>query len=266
MSNEADSKRKRSKDSIANVLIVAVSLCLICSVVVSTATVVLRPIQEYNKALDRKKNILQAAGLLEEGKDIEQLFEKVEPKVVDLATGEYVNDFNTEAYDLDAVLKNPELSSQIPESEDIAKLRRKEKYALIYLVREDGRIKTVILPIRGAGLYSTLYGFLALEGDGSTIKGLTFYEQGETPGLGGEIVNPKWRAKWQGKQIYDDAGDPKIEVVKGGVDSSRPEAVHQVDAISGATMTSRGVSKLMRFWFSESGYRPFLARLVPPLS
>ena len=76
----------------------------------------------------------------------------------------------------------------------------------------------------GAGLYSTLYGFLALQGDGSTIKGLTFYEQGETPGLGGEIVNPKWRAKWQGKQIYDDTGTPKIEVIKGVVDAGRPEA------------------------------------------
>ncbi|MCP4407828.1 MAG: Na(+)-translocating NADH-quinone reductase subunit C [Gammaproteobacteria bacterium] len=263
MSNDNTSK-KRSKDSIANVLIVAISLCLVCSVLVSTAAVVLRPIQERNKAIDRKKNILKAAGLLEEGKAVDELFKQIETKMVELATGEYVEHIDLQKYKLKQALKDPELSAPLAAKEDIAKLRRQEKYSVVYLVKDQEQIKNIILPIRGAGLYSTLYGFLALDRNGSTISGMSFYEQGETPGLGGEIENPRWLAKWQGKQIYDATGAAKIEVIKGVVDKSRPEAVHQVDSIAGATLTSRGVGNLVRFWFSEAGYQPLLSRISTP--
>jgi Na+-transporting NADH:ubiquinone oxidoreductase subunit C len=153
------------------------------------------------------------------------------------------------------------MSTGVAQDKDIAKIRQLEKYGLVYLVKDQEQIKNIILPIRGAGLYSTLYGFLALQADGSTIQGLSFYDQGETPGLGGEIVNPRWRAKWQGKKIYDETGMPKIDVIKGAVDSSQPQAIHQVDAIAGATLTSRGVGNLMRFWFGELGYKALLERI-----
>jgi Na+-transporting NADH:ubiquinone oxidoreductase subunit C len=261
MSDDNSSKKKRSKDSIANVLIVAISLCLACSVLVSTAAVVLKPIQERNKVLDRKKNILKSAGLYEQGRDIDEQFQQVETKVVELSTGEYVQHIDVQEYDLKEALKDPGMSAAVAEDKDIAKIRQLEKYGLVYLVKDQEQIKNIILPIRGAGLYSTLYGFLALKADGSTVQGLSFYDQGETPGLGGEIANPKWRAKWQGKKIYDDAGMPQIEVIKGAVDSSKPEAVHQVDAIAGATLTSRGVGNLMRFWFGDLGYKVLLERI-----
>lgn len=261
MSDANGVRNKRSRDSIANVLIVAVSLCLVCSVLVSTAAVVLKPIQERNKALDRKKNILNSAGLYDAAKDVEEQFQQVETRVVELSSGVFVDHIDAQDYDLGAVLKDPGMSAAVAQDKDLAGIRRQEKYALVYLVKDQGQIKNIILPIRGAGLYSTLYGFLALKADGTTIQGLSFYDQGETPGLGGEIVNPKWVAKWQDKMIYDRAGMPRIELVKGPVDSTAPEAMHQVDAIAGATLTSRGVSKLMRFWFGELGYKALLERI-----
>lgn len=261
MSDDNGTQKKRSRDSIANVLIVAISLCLVCSVLVSTAAVVLKPIQERNKALDRKKNILNSAGLYDAAVGVEEQFQQVETKVVELSTGQFVDHIDVLDYDLGEVLKDPGMSDAVAAEQDIANIRRQEKYALVYIVKDQEQIKNIILPIRGAGLYSTLYGFLALKADGTTIQGLSFYDQGETPGLGGEIVNPKWRAKWQDKKIYDETGVARIELVKGAVDNAEPEAVHQVDAIAGATLTSRGVSNLMRFWFGEQGYKALLTRI-----
>lgn len=262
MSEKNSARNKRSKDSIANVLIVAISLCLVCSVMVSTAAVMLKPIQERNKLVDRKKNILNAAALYDPARDIDEQFQQVEILVVELSTGKFVDHVSVQDYDLDNVLKDPSMSKAIAEEEDIAKIRRQEKYAVFYLVKDQDQIKYIILPIRGAGLYSTLYGFLALKADGNTIQGLSFYDQGETPGLGGEIVNPKWRAKWRDKRIYDDTGATRIELVKGPVDYNQAQAVYQVDAIAGATLTSRGVGNLMRFWFGEQGYKALLERIV----
>lgn len=262
MSDDKASANPRSRDSVANVLIVAISLCLVCSIMVSTASVVLKPIQERNKLVDRKKNILNAAGMYDETRDIDELFQQIEARVVDLSSGKFVDHIDADGYDLVRLLKDPSLSTAVAKDMDIAGIRRQEKYALIYLVMDQAQIKNIILPVRGAGLYSTLYGFLALKADGTTIQGLSFYDQGETPGLGGEIVNPKWRAKWQNKRIYDAAGATRIEVIKGPIDTAAPAAVHQVDAIAGATLTSRGVNNLMRFWFGDHGYRALLERLA----
>ena len=263
MPEENSLQNKRSKDSIANVLIVAISLCLVCSVLVSTAAVVLKPIQDKNKQVDRMKNILNAAAIYDPARAIKDQFEQqIETRVVELSTGQFVDHVSVEDYDLGNVLKDPSMSEAIADEEDIAKLRRQETYALVYLVKEQDQIKYIILPIRGAGLYSTLYGFLALKADGNTVQGLSFYDQGETPGLGGEIVNPKWRAKWRDKRIYDDAGATRIELVKGPIDYNQAQAVHQVDAIAGATLTSRGVGNLMRFWLGEQGYKALLDRIA----
>ena len=262
MPEEKSTQNKRSKDSIANVLIVAISLCLVCSVMVSAAAVVLKPIQERNKLVDRKKNILNAAAIYDPARDIDEQFQQVETRVVELSTGQFADHVSVEGYDLDTVLKDPSMSTAIADEDDIAKIRRQETYALVYLVKEQDQIKYIILPIRGAGLYSTLYGFLALKSDGNTVQGLSFYDQGETPGLGGEIVNPKWRAKWRDKRIYDDDGATRIELVKGPIDSNQAQAVYQVDAIAGATLTSRGVGNLLRFWFGEQGYKALLERIA----
>jgi len=144
--------------------------------------------------------------------------------------------------------------------DDIAKIKRRENYATVYLVESNGELDKIILPVRGAGLWSTLHGFLALENDLNTVAGLGFFEHGETPGLGGEVDNPNWKALWPGKKVYDE-GDAKIQLIKGSVDANTAEAEHKVDGLSGATLTSRGVTNLLQFWMGENGYKPFLSNL-----
>ena len=254
-----------SNDSTAKTIIVALLLCLVCSVVVSTAAVALKPIQLKNKSLDKKRNILQVAGLYQEGQSVENLFQQVEAKVVDLASGEYADNIKPSEFDQRQAAKDPTQNVLIPLDQDIAHIKQRAKYATVYLVKENENIKYFILPVHGYGLWSTLYGFLVLEQDANTIYGLQFYEHAETPGLGGEVDNPNWRAKWPGKLVYNSTGIPNIEVVRGNVDISRPEAAHQVDGLAGATLTSRGVSYLLQYWLSEQGFGPYLRKVRPQL-
>ncbi|NIR29766.1 MAG: Na(+)-translocating NADH-quinone reductase subunit C [Gammaproteobacteria bacterium] len=248
-------------DSTQKTLLVAVVLCLVCSVIVSTAAVALKPRQERNRALDRQKNILEVAGLLEEGKSTRALFEQIDTRIVDLETGAYVGDIDPQRFDQRQAAKDPERNVRIPRDEDIANIKQHARYAKIYIVEENGAMDRVVLPVHGQGLWSTLYGFVAVEEDGNTIAGLKFYEHAETPGLGGEIDNPKWRRQWAGKLIYGEADQPRIEVVRANVDVEKPEAKYQVDGIAGATLTSRGVMNLLRYWFSDQGFGPYLERL-----
>jgi Na+-transporting NADH:ubiquinone oxidoreductase subunit C len=249
-----------SHDSIGRVIGVAFALCIVCSVIVSTAAVVLKPAQEANKSLDRKRNILQAAGMLEEGRSVEEQFSSVEERFVDLKTGQFT-DAVPAGYDQRSASKDPGLSHAVPSDQDIAKLGRQANVAQVYLVRGDsGDYEKIILPVHGYGLWSTLYGFLALESDGNTVAGLGFYDHGETPGLGGEVDNPRWKALWPGKKVYRD-GDVELSLLKGSVDPNSANADWKVDGLSGATLTSRGVTNLISFWMGDSGFAPFLENL-----
>jgi Na+-transporting NADH:ubiquinone oxidoreductase subunit C len=248
-------------DGIRKTLLVALSLCIVCSVVVSTAAVLLKPAQDVNRTLDRKRNILAAAGMLEQGVSVEEQFAQVQTRVVDLRTGEFSDAVKVDSYQPLQAAKDPARSQNLSAEQDIAQIGRREHYALVYLVETgDGELDKVILPIRGYGLWSTLHGFIALESDGSTVAGLGFHQHGETPGLGGEVDNPRWKAQWPGKQVYRD-GEVEIEVVKGSVDATSPQAKWRVDGLSGATLTSRGVSQLVQFWLGEQGFAPFLSKL-----
>ena len=249
------------KETIGKTFFVAAALCVVCSLLVSTAAVKLRPTQGVNKLLDKKRNILSAAGLFDESRPIDELFESIEEKVVDLATGEYV-DIDPDQYDQRAAARDPDQSVVIPAKRDPAGIKRRARLAAVYLVYRKGEIDKVILPVHGKGLWSTLYGFLALDiEDVNTIRSLVYYEHGETPGLGGEVDNPRWKGLWNGKRAFDEEGRIAIEVLRGLVDASSPRAVHQVDGLSGATITSRGVSNTLRYWLGEDGYGPFLDRL-----
>lgn len=250
-----------SNDRISKVLTVAVALCLVCSVVVSSAAVLLRDAQEANKARDKKSNILAAAGLLEPDMSVEEQFEKIEVKMVDIATGKFTDVVSPDTYEQRKAAKNPELSVSLSKEEDVAGISRRAKYAVVYLVRNGDDLEKVVLPVRGPGLWSTLYGFIAIEGDLNTVAGLGFYEHGETPGLGGEVDNPLWKDNWPGKKIYGEDGEVQLSVIKGSVDKSRPEAIHQVDGLSGATLTTRGVDNLIEFWMGENGFGKFLSNL-----
>ncbi|HUH37065.1 MAG TPA: Na(+)-translocating NADH-quinone reductase subunit C, partial [Spongiibacteraceae bacterium] len=245
-----------NNDTIKKTVIVALALCIVCSLVVSTAAVLLKPAQEVNKSLDRKRNILAAAGLLEAGVSVEEQFKQVQPRLVDLDSGTFIDEPPAQ-YDPNQAARDPDTSIKLDRKADIAGLGRRENIAEVYLIQRDGKLDKVILPVRGYGLWSTLYGFLALDSDLNTVVGLGFYEHAETPGLGGEVDNPRWKAQWPGKKIYED-GEVAIELLKGTVDPKSPDAEHQVDGLAGATLTSRGVTHLMQFWLGDMGYKTFL--------
>lgn len=249
-----------SNDSMKKTVIVALALCIVCSLVVSTAAVVLKPAQEANKSLDRKSNILAAAGLLEPGKSIDEQFKQVETRIVDLRSGTFTEEVKPESFDQRKAARDPAMSKSLSKAEDVAKIGRREDFAEVYLVEKNGQLDKIILPVRGYGLWSTLRGFLALESDFTTVAGFGFYEHAETPGLGGEVDNPNWKALWPGKKVYED-GEVSIELIKGSVDAQTKNAEHKVDGLSGATLTSRGVTNLLHFWLGEQGYKPFLQHL-----
>ena len=255
-------------DSLEKTIAIAVALCLVCAVLVSFSAVALKPLQVHNKELDMKQNILDVAGLLQDGSDIDSAFsEKIEAKIVDLETGDYVEDMDANEYDQRKAAKDPALSVTIPKDKDIAHIRFKAKYAKVFLVKEDGAIKSIILPVNGYGLWSTLYGFLSVDPDGQTVQSINFYDQAETPGLGGEVVNPTWRALWKGKKVYAEteqaalSEEPALSLIKGVVDSAKPGSQHQVDGLAGATLTSTGVTNLVRYWMSKEGFAPYLAKV-----
>ncbi len=253
--------RALPNDSKPKTLIVALALCLVCSILVSTAAVKLQPLQERNQELDRKKIILEVAGLLKRGVSIDELFKQVEPKVVDLATGDYVDSIDPNQFDSRQAAKDPETNVKIPPEHDIAQIRKRAKYAVVYLVKEKGQTKKIILPVHGYGAWSTMYAYLALERDANTIFALRFYEQGETAGLGAEIDNPRWRGNWKGKLVYEEPGTPKIRVIRGAVASNDPAAKFKVDGLAGATLTANGVTNLIHYWLGPEAFGSYLKKL-----
>ena len=250
-----------SNDTIPKTLTVAIILCVVCSVLVSATAVSLRPRQEKNAKLYKQRNILKAAGLMEEGKDVDTLFKRIESKVVDLATGEFDETIKAANYDQRSAAKTADLSVVIPTDKDLGNNKRRAKKAPVYLVKEGGKIKTVILPIHGMGLWDKMYGFLALASDGNTVKGITFYEHVETPGLGAEVENPRWQKGWVGKTVFNEDNQLVINIVKGSVDKSNPDAIHQIDGLSGATLTQDGVNNFIRYWLDDHGFGNFLAKM-----
>ena len=245
-------------DDTRKIIAVALILSLVCSVMVSSAAVLLKPLQERNQALAVKSEIVKVSGLMTADADIEQLFTQIETRVVNLDTGEYAEDIDPSEFDPVAAARDPDTSITLPASEDIARIKRRANFARVYLVHEGEQLKTVILPVHGAGLWATMYGFLALASDGKTITGLTFYQHGETPGLGDKIEDPDWQAQFVNKLAFDDQGKPRITLVKGSVNTSSPDAVYQVDGIAGATLTANGVTHLLQFWLGQQGFGPYL--------
>ncbi|WPL19504.1 Na(+)-translocating NADH-quinone reductase subunit C [Thiorhodovibrio winogradskyi] len=261
----------RPNDDPIKTVAVALVLCLACSVVVSATAVGLRPLQERNASLALKREILRVAGIEAAGAEIERAFAAIEVRLVDLASGDYVAHPDPMSYSYRDAANDPLASLALGE-EDIAGIRRRPDKMPVYLVREDstdaagqsdaaGQIETVILPVYGYGLWSTMHGLVALHPDGRRAKALTFYEQRETAGLGGEVANPGWQAKWEDKTLIGPEGEPVIRVAKGPVDPTAADAHKRVDGLSGATLTTNGVTYLMQFWLGEQGFGPYLEKL-----
>lgn len=251
-----------NNESIGKTFGVVIGLCLVCAVVVAAAAVGLRPTQNENKLLDSQKNVLASVGLLKEG-SVKELYSKhIRERLVNLETGEFA-DQDASKYDYRKMMKDLNGSNALEGSDDLAKIKRVAKLAPVYIAYNEGvdsgKVSAVVLPVHGYGLWSTMHGFLALDTDGNTIKALNYYEHGETPGLGGEIQNPKWVAQFVGKKLFDEQGKPAIKVLKPG--NAVPTSAHDVDGLSGATLTSNGVQYTFDFWAGAKGFAPFLAKV-----
>ena len=242
----------------------AAAVCLVCAVVVSSAAVVLADRYQRNAALDKQRNVLLAVGFAtdDESLDAEEVaarFAPITQVVIDVATGAVTSGIDPVGFDQRAATLDGARSREAPDN--AARVMRVPSQALVYEVRdESGRLDLVVLPVEGLGLWGTLYGFIALEGDLRTIRGLTFYEHKETPGLGGEVDNPRWKMSWRGRLAFDDEFQPVIRVIKGPAGPAA-DAPYAVDGLSGATITSRGVTNLLRFWLGPDGLGPYLERL-----
>lgn len=242
----------------------AALVCLVCGVVVAGSYESLKERQQINAQLDKKKKVLGVVSLYTAGEEItpeeidKRFADNIQAKLVDLSTGQYadVTDEEIAAFDQRKARQDPARSKAADANQ--AQVARVPNEALVYLKVENGEIDQLVLPIEGKGLWSTLYGFIALESDTNTIAGITFYEHGETPGLGGEVENPSWQALWPGRKAFDGAWAPKINVKKGAA-GSVSEDPHNVDGLSGATITGRGVGYLVQFWLDQDRFGSYLA-------
>ena len=217
----------------------AAAVCIVCSILVSSSAVVLRERQDINRKLDVQRNVLNVSGLSDPDEkltpaDVEQRFGTVRAQVVDRTTG--------------AVIEGADPQGRLQADQ-----------LLVYEVLDGEQITLFVLPVEGKGLWSTLYGFVALAPDINTVEGITFYEHGETPGLGGEVDNPRWKDGWKGRKAFGADGQPTIRVIKGKAGDAASDP-HRVDGLSGATLTCNGVTNLVQFWLGEEGYGPYLDR------
>jgi len=250
----------RDKERPGYVLMVAALVCVVCALLVSSAVVLLRPVQDRNALLARQRNILEVAGLYQPGQPVDAQFARIEARVVDLATGGYVEGADAVRFDIARTARDPKASDAVPADADVARIHRRPRQMPVFMVRGDAGLETVILPMHGYGLWSTMYAYVALDGRGERVKGVTFYSHAETPGLGAEIENARWRGSWVGKRLTGDDGSVRFDIAKG---QPAPDAADfHVDAISGATLTSIGVENMVHYWLGEQGYGPFLARLT----
>ncbi|MGJ8680405.1 Na(+)-translocating NADH-quinone reductase subunit C [Paraglaciecola sp.] len=242
-----------NKETLGKTVGVVVAVCLVCSIIVSSAAVGLRSMQETNAALDKQSNIVEAAGLSAVAAgDIAGTFNKyIEEKFIDLATGQYVEK-PADNYDMYKAAKQPAYTVKVTGSN--VGFQQRASIASIYIVKDDaGNVSRIILPVHGSGLWDLMYGFLAIDADGNTVRELIYYQHKETPGLGGEVQNPSWKAKWNDKQLFDQ-GEVAIQVKK----NANPSDPYAVDALSGATLTSNGVQNTLSYWLGKNGYGPYL--------
>ncbi len=279
-----------ARESTRRTFLVALLLCLVCSFVVSLAAVSLRDRQQRNREAFRNRNVLMAAfpGEFSDEASFAEFYSKqgvsgledffdrfVELRAIRLSSGDDVAEFNSAEYNQVLASRDPARSTELDlrsnPGRDLAGIKSREDIGVVYLVRDSSdlghssreSVRTIVLPIRGYGLWSTLKGFVAIDGsrlssgpERVTVRGLTYYEHRETPGLGGEVDNPAWKAKWPGRRVFDSQWAVKLNVTKS------PRSEYDVDALTGATITSNGVSRMLEFWLGDDGYGPFLRRLA----
>jgi Na+-transporting NADH:ubiquinone oxidoreductase subunit C len=253
-------------DKPGTALFVVVVVAFVCSVLVSVSTVGLRPIQERNALIERSRNIVALSGLVDSGQrlsgeEVLAALAQMDTRVLNIDTGEFDDGIDPETFQPRAAALDAELGVAIPPEYDLARLGRRSRFEIVYLAYDGDEIRRVILPIVGQGMWSTMYGFIALENDFSTIAAATFYEQAETAGIGDRVTDPDWLAIWEGRRLFGTDGSFRFRIASGPVDPVSAAAAHEVDGISGASVTASGVSRLVEYWFGPHGYAPFLENL-----
>ena len=255
-----------SRESPRKALLVVTLTAIICSTLVSAAVVILRPIQINNQLLDRSRNIMQLTGLLAEGEEpgddeMLALFKSLDTRTIEISEGRFIDSIDPRTFDQRRAVSDPDLGLRVPPDQDLASLGRRSRFAPVYMVWDDQQLERLILPVRGAGMWSMLYGYIAVDSDLRTIAGMTFYEQNETPGLGDQITHEHWLEQWQGRRLFDDDGRPAFRVSEDTVQPGSEAGLYEVDALSGATVTANAVTDMMHYWFGPHGYGPFLNHL-----
>lgn len=208
------------------VIIYAAIVCLICSLMLSATASILKKPQDYNVEIDRKMNVLKAFGVPirdEHGA-------RIKAPAVEAYFTDHIAEITIDAATGQPVARKEDARDPLP----------------LYVWKEDGVVTKYAFPISGKGLWSTIYGYLALERDLATIAGVTFYRHGETPGLGGECETDWFQNNFRGKTVFANGERVRFEVVKGKTADKYPQGNdHAVDGISGATLTGNGITRFL---------------------
>ena len=201
-------------------LLFAVIVTVVASLLLASAATLLKPYQERNEELDLKTNILKSLGLVPAGG----------------VAAETIEQFYADSLEQIFVTEK----GKVAEISDLPVYLRKNK---------NGALIALAIPISGKGLWSTIYGYLSLEQDFETVRWVTFYRHGETPGLGGEIEKDWFSQGFVGKKIFSPDNElVSIQVARGKAESSVSEnrLYHTVDGISGASLTGKGVTEFVQ--------------------
>jgi Na+-transporting NADH:ubiquinone oxidoreductase subunit C len=237
-----------------------------CSSIVSATVVLLRPVQLNNQLLEQSRNILALTGLIPAGEVPEEdellhLFKGLDRRIVNIDDGVFAPEMDVDSFNQRRAVNDPDTGIRIPPELDRANMGRRSRFAPVYIVWENGELERIILPVRGSGMWSMIYGYIALESDFKQIAGMSFYEQNETPGLGDQIIHAHWLEQWAGRRVYDEQGNLRFSVAPGLVQPGSSLADYQVDALTGATVTGNAVTGLIHYWFGPHGYQDFLIQL-----
>lgn len=239
-------------ESRTKTLVMAFLVSSVCTLMVSGATVLLRPIQAANRAAEEQARIeALVQGIPGMADLLQQSGGTLSTVVIDLDDGRAAQDVMTDT--LEATLADTANWTALNPGADLAGLGHRPDYAQIFLLRNGDAISLVLLPITGQGYGGRIDAILALEGDMNTVAGIAITSHSETPGLGGRIEDPSWQASFPGTELRDDTGDVLFNVARG--EASTP---YQVDGITGATRTGRGFSNMVRFWLGPDGYGPLI--------
>ncbi|WP_417270645.1 NADH:ubiquinone reductase (Na(+)-transporting) subunit C [Celeribacter sp.] len=240
-------------ESRTKTLFMAFVVSATCALLVSGATVILKPIQTANRAAEQQARLeTLIAGIPGMSELLSQEGGALSTVVIDLDQGAVAKDVTPET--LAAALEDSANWTGLTANQDIAGLGQRPNFAQVYFLRgADGDLSLALLPVSGMGYNGPIDAILALRADMNTIAGLAITGQSETPGLGARIEEPAWLAQFNGKSVADASGTVRFAVAKGVAGSD-----FEVDGITGATRTSNAVTRIMRFWLGEDGYGPLL--------